>query len=81
MALFLLNNTTLVILATQAQWKYMEIRASKYIYASPLLTILHVLRQFQSETSSEWSFCYVDIGRYCCAFITLVQVRIVVVKD
>ncbi len=32
-----------------------EIRASKYISAAPLLrTLLHVSRQFQSETFSEW---------------------------
>ncbi len=33
----------------------LEICASKYISATPLLcTLLHISRQFQSEMSSEW---------------------------
>ncbi len=37
------------------QPRSLEIRASKYISATPLLhTLLHDPRQFQSETSSEW---------------------------
>ncbi len=59
-------------------WGSFEMRASKYISAASLLrNLLHVLQQFQRETSSE---CHWNTGSICDChiFFTLISARVAV---